>query len=149
MSINYALAKIEGPKLKAELTRAEKSDPTTRYKKVLAACRHAVERWEVWGAWPDNWSRWQRTLDDAAFQHSRTNRENVIPPRLEDIPGQAAVVNQLVSGGSGIRVRLELPAEAARKLMSATPEELSKALGIPVKSVTLVEPEDETERRLR
>jgi hypothetical protein len=144
--IKYTLAKVEGPKLKAELTRAENSDPATRYKKVLAACRHAVERWNVWGAWPDGWARWQRALDDAAFKHNHTERNEwpgglrklVESPRLEDIVGQAAVAERLVAGHS-VRVRLQLPADAAQKLVSANLEELSKVLGIPVKSIKLVE----------
>jgi hypothetical protein len=73
MPINYELAKQENPKLKAELTRAQKKD----YIAVLAACRHAVARWEVWGAWPDNWSHWQRALDDAAYTHNRINGQQV------------------------------------------------------------------------
>ena len=66
--INYALAKEQGPKLKAALTRAQKKD----YAAVLQACKKAIAAWEVWGAWPDNWSRWQRALDDAAVKHNQT-----------------------------------------------------------------------------
>lgn len=78
--INYELARQQGPKLKAALTRAEKQG----YAAVLQACREAIRAWEVWGAWPDNWSRWQRALDDAAFRHNQTGpREYIYPPRLE------------------------------------------------------------------
>lgn len=64
-TIDYARAKREHPKMKAMLTRAEKSgDPA----KVLAACKHAVAAWATWGAWPDDWSRWQRALDDAFYR---------------------------------------------------------------------------------
>jgi hypothetical protein len=76
MPINYELAKQEGSKLKAALTRAEKKG----YPAVLAACKHAVTRWEVWGAWPDNWSRWQRSLDDAACRQN--NERTSDAPRL-------------------------------------------------------------------
>ncbi len=38
MPINYELAKQEGPKLKAALTRAQKKD----YNAVLAACHNAL-----------------------------------------------------------------------------------------------------------
>jgi hypothetical protein len=138
MPINYELAKREGPKLKAELTRAQNADPATRYEQVLRACRHAVTCWQVWGAWPDNWSRWQRALDDAAFQHSRANRENLVPPRLEDITSQGAFVAKSVAGAS-VRVRLAMPAAAAQKLVALSPAELSKVLGIPVKSIALDE----------
>lgn len=82
MPIDYALAKVEGPKLKAELTRAEKKG----FAAVLVACKHAVSRWEVWGAWPDAWSNWQRALDDAAHKHNRTGpREYVVAPRLDSL----------------------------------------------------------------
>jgi hypothetical protein len=70
MSIDYAMAKREGPKLKAALTRAINSkDPD----KVKAACKNAVERWDAWGAWPDHWSNWQRALDDVLPWNASVN----------------------------------------------------------------------------
>jgi hypothetical protein len=46
---------------KANLTRAIRSgDPD----KVVEACTVAVRNWQG-SAWPDDWSRWQRALDDA------------------------------------------------------------------------------------
>jgi hypothetical protein len=52
---------------KAALTRAKNSgDP----EKVILACRDAVREWNQPGAmWPDNWSMWQRTLDDVLPWH--------------------------------------------------------------------------------
>jgi hypothetical protein len=73
--INYQLAEQQGPKLKAALSRAEKKG----YAAVLQACKDAVAVWNVWGAWPDNWSRWQRALDDAAFKNHQ------FAPRLEEL----------------------------------------------------------------
>lgn len=83
MAIDYALAKSEHSKLKAALTRAQKKG----YNAVLATCRTAVARWDVWGAWPDNWSNWQRALDDAALKQNRENRyaAQVIAPRLGEL----------------------------------------------------------------
>lgn len=49
---------------KAALTRAVKSKDPER---VILACRDAVRAWAAPpfnGAWPDDWSRWQRALDD-------------------------------------------------------------------------------------
>ena len=47
---------------KAALTRAIK---TKDREKVLAVCREAVRVWnEDFGYWPDDWSRWQRALND-------------------------------------------------------------------------------------
>ena len=79
--IDYELARREGPKLKAELTRAQKKG----YVAVLVACRHAVARWEVWGAWPDNWSRWQRALGDSAFDYVRETHKQPMIFRLEEL----------------------------------------------------------------
>jgi hypothetical protein len=31
---------------------------------VLLVCRDAVKEWDAIGAWPDDWSLFQRTLDD-------------------------------------------------------------------------------------
>jgi hypothetical protein len=48
---------------RSALTRAVNSgDPD----QVLEACRRAVAQWEAPdGYWPDQWSDWQRALDDA------------------------------------------------------------------------------------
>jgi hypothetical protein len=83
MPINYELMKREGPKLKAALTRAQKKG----YKDVLAACYMALAHWAEWGAWPDDWSRWQRALDDAALKHNRANKtgEWVVSRSLDDL----------------------------------------------------------------
>jgi hypothetical protein len=56
-------------KTRAALTRAINSkDPL----KVYRACVAAVEQWETLldHRWPDDWSRWQRALDDAGFHTS-------------------------------------------------------------------------------
>lgn len=59
--IDYDRMRIEHPKQKAALTRASKTrDP----EKVAAACIAAMNAWDEIGAWPDDWSRWQRALDD-------------------------------------------------------------------------------------
>ena len=73
--IDYERMQRSGPKLKAQLTRAKKQG----YTAVLAACKNAIAEWNQVGAWPDNWSLWQRTLDDAAFS------AGIIPPPLTDI----------------------------------------------------------------
>ena len=75
MSIDYARMQKSGPKLKAALTRAEKKG----YAFVIVACKAAVTEWNEIGAWPDNWSHWQRALDDSAF------KSQLIAPRLEDL----------------------------------------------------------------
>ncbi|AMS02743.1 hypothetical protein BJD55_gp023 [Gordonia phage Yvonnetastic] len=56
---------------KANLTRATRvSDPVKRFSAVVSATRKAIQQWEsaaepFTGAWPDDWSRWNRALDDA------------------------------------------------------------------------------------
>lgn len=65
--IDYERARRSGPKLKAALTRAVNSgDP----EKVALACKKAVREWDEIGCWPDNWSLWQRALDDCLFPQS-------------------------------------------------------------------------------
>jgi hypothetical protein len=63
--IDYKAANEAFRKQKSALTRAINSgDPD----KVVLACRKAVREWgepPFSGAWPDDWSRWQRALDDA------------------------------------------------------------------------------------
>jgi hypothetical protein len=71
MAIDYARMQKSGPKLKAKLTRAQHAhDPESVYYAVKKACKVAVMEWNEIGAWPDNWSLWQRAFDDAtsAFQ---------------------------------------------------------------------------------
>jgi hypothetical protein len=60
--IDYArMAKVY-PRQKAALTRAVKSGDPER---IAKACKDAVAVWDEIGAWPDDWARWQRALDDA------------------------------------------------------------------------------------
>jgi len=62
MPIDYARMQKRYPQQKAALTRAVKSG---RPEKVRDACIAAKREWDDIGAWPDDWSRWQRALDDA------------------------------------------------------------------------------------
>lgn len=72
--INYALMSKQFPKQKAALTRAVNSGDRDR---VVAACLKAMAEWDECGAWPDDWARWQRALDDVfPVFHS---------PQLEDL----------------------------------------------------------------
>lgn len=61
MSIDYAKMSREFPKQKAALTRAAKKGHAA----VVATTRTTVAQWNETGAWPDDWSRWQRALDDS------------------------------------------------------------------------------------
>jgi hypothetical protein len=86
--IDYARMQKAGPRLKRQLTIAKNTaDASLRFHRVKLACEIAVSEWEQVGAWPDNWSLWQRTLDDAASEHNRAaaGREWVIAPRLEEL----------------------------------------------------------------
>jgi len=78
MAIDYEWMKRAYPRQKARLTRALNiKDHEKRQSSVLEACRSAVQEWDAIGAWPDNWSRWQRALDD---QYPVFNA-----PRLEEL----------------------------------------------------------------
>lgn len=74
------------PKQKAALTRAIKRVEAARTstrdvvfmdnvdldaaREALAAlCKKTVAEWDECGAWPDDWARWQRALDDALPWH--------------------------------------------------------------------------------
>jgi hypothetical protein len=60
---------------KSALTRAINSgDPA----KIRSACKAAVTEWNAWGTgWPDDWSRWQRALDDSLPWHSSVRLEDL------------------------------------------------------------------------
>ena len=60
---------------KAALTRAQKKDAYA----LVAECRKTVQEWEASHVWPDDWSRWQRALDDA-FPYGAS-------PNLDDFVG--------------------------------------------------------------
>ncbi len=62
---DYAAANQVLSRQEAALTRAINSRQPDR---VVLACRDAVNAWShppFDGLWPDDWSRWQRALDDA------------------------------------------------------------------------------------
>jgi hypothetical protein len=75
MAIDYARAAREHRANKSALTRARNSGDPDR---VVAACRKAVRSWESVGAWPDQWSDWQRALDDALGWTSVVRLEDLI-----------------------------------------------------------------------
>ena len=65
MAIDYERMKKQYPKQRARLTRAlNVKNQSLRQDKVFEACIDAVHEWNEIGAWPDEWSRWQRALDD-------------------------------------------------------------------------------------
>lgn len=64
---------------KSRLTRALKIEDTfQRASNVTMACRIAVQDWNN-EYWPDDWSRWQRALDDARMA------AGLAPLRLENL----------------------------------------------------------------
>lgn len=75
MNVDYDKLNKMVRRQKAALTRAKATGDRA---KVLAVCKAAVAEWDEPGAmWPDNWSLWQRTLDDM-YPVFRA-------PRLEDL----------------------------------------------------------------
>jgi hypothetical protein len=72
--IDYDRMRRTMPRHKAALTRAVKTrDPET----VAAACKKAIAEWNEIGAWPDDWSAWQRALDDVLPWHRRVLLEDL------------------------------------------------------------------------
>ena len=59
--IDYERMNREWPKQKRSLNRAVKTGDAT---KVAAVCIDVVKVWDEVGAWPDDWSAFQRGLDD-------------------------------------------------------------------------------------
>lgn len=59
--IDYERMNREHPKQKAALTRAVKSGNP---EKVARTIKQTIAAWNEIGAWPDDWSHWQRALDD-------------------------------------------------------------------------------------
>jgi hypothetical protein len=56
---------------RAALTRAVNSGDPER---VVIACRDAVREWDQPGClWPDDWSQWQRALDDVLPYRQRVS----------------------------------------------------------------------------
>jgi len=67
VAIDYERMSRVRPMQKAMLTRAKKRG----YDAVRSACVEAIAEWDRIGAWPDDWSNWQRAIDDAAFAEQR------------------------------------------------------------------------------
>lgn len=59
--IDYERMNRVRPSQKAALTRALNSKDPER---VITVCRDAVKEWDEIGCWPDDWSVWQRALND-------------------------------------------------------------------------------------
>jgi hypothetical protein len=78
--IDYDRMQKVFPGQKAALTRAVKaSDPV----KVANACIAAVKVWDEIGAWPDDWSAWQRALDDVLPWRQQCDLSDVAYGRIK------------------------------------------------------------------
>ena len=76
--IDYARMNRVWPQQQRKLRRIQKiDDKADRRDKMLVLCAEVVKEWDEIGAWPDDWSLFQRALDDTfpVFQ----------APRLEDL----------------------------------------------------------------
>jgi hypothetical protein len=62
--IDYARAQREFPRLKGALTRAINAGD---WHGVVTACEKAFDAFDEWGAWPDDWHRWENALMDIAL----------------------------------------------------------------------------------
>ncbi len=74
MAIDYARMQRTHKIHKGRLTRAIRSGDVD---KLLDACRAAVTEWDAIGAWPDDWSTWQRALDDKLGWRSTIRLESL------------------------------------------------------------------------
>ena len=77
--IDYDRMRREWPRQKAALTRAVKSGSA---EKVAAVCIAAVKVWDEVGAWPDDYSLFERSLNDLLPWHSQVNLSDVAYGRV-------------------------------------------------------------------
>ena len=77
--IDYDRMRREWPKQKAALTRAVK---TGSPEKVAAVCIAAVKVWDEVGAWPDDYSLFERSLNDLLPWHSQVSLDDVAYGRV-------------------------------------------------------------------
>ncbi len=77
--IDYDRMKREWPKQKAALTRAVKSGSA---EKVAGVCIAAVKVWDEVGAWPDDWSLFQRALRDMLPWNQWVDFDDVVYGRV-------------------------------------------------------------------
>ena len=66
--IDYDRMQQVWSKQKRALAAAVRSGDANR---IAAVCVDAVQVWDEIGAWPDDWSHFQRALDDALPWHSQ------------------------------------------------------------------------------
>ncbi len=78
--IDYERMRQEWPKQKRALNRAVKTGDAT---KVAAVCIDAVKVWDEVGAWPDDWSLFQRGLDDVLPWNQRADLADVAYGRVK------------------------------------------------------------------
>ncbi len=84
MSINYEKMQREFPKQKRALTLALKSGD---YAKVVATTRKTIREWDETGAWPDDWARWERALDDAWWEA----KQKYVRDEIEEMPDHVSM----------------------------------------------------------
>ena len=77
--IDYDRMKREWPKQKAALTRAVKSGSA---EKVAAVCIAAVKVWDEFGAWPDDYTLFQRALRDVLPWNQWVDFDDVVYGRV-------------------------------------------------------------------
>lgn len=84
---DHPAAKRAGARLKAALTRATgTNDP----EQVILACRDAVLAWReppFDGAWPDDWSVWQRALHDTIGSNSGVSLNDLADAAIQTARG--------------------------------------------------------------
>ena len=71
MKMAYELTQKEYRSLKTKLTKALNEKST---EKIIVECRKALSIFEEKG-FPDDWSRWQRAMDDAVFAQGLSSRK--------------------------------------------------------------------------
>lgn len=78
--IDYERMNREWPGQKRRLASAVKAADPVR---VAQVCIDAVKVWDEVGAWPDDWSAFQRALDDVLPWQQQVNLDDVAYGRVE------------------------------------------------------------------
>jgi hypothetical protein len=84
MTVTRSPENVQYSQQKAALTRATKKGHAA----VVEATRKVIAQWAQWPyGWPDDWSRWQRALDDTYSK----DRAAYIRGDIDTMPGYVDV----------------------------------------------------------
>lgn len=90
MSIDYSRMQAVWPQQKRDLAKAMKLPVEQRRPAVEAECVKAIAEWNEIGAWPDDWSHFQRALDDVRPWSGQISLDDLYSAHLQAVAALAA-----------------------------------------------------------